>query len=580
MGTGKKVPKLKATLRKGPAKETPADVTSESSEAVSNNPWATEGSLCKTESISTQLSKTSSQHREGPAGVSPAGRESDNASETSYKSISAAPAAQLELPAEEPASGPGADDAPKSRRKKTVTKTPHTFELEDDLKPKAQQIHQSPIEQNGEHAVKDHTVPTLTFSSPKVPQDSFPAEPAASPSSHRRFGSQTIANNPFTQQQRQHRKSSSTNTTNGTVPHVPSSSSPYRFIPASAPLDSLQFFNKVVVLSNGSSLVCSNLIRQFHAAGTRVIFGDTDTNKARKLISSLGPPDIVNFNKCDLTKYNDIVDLFKLAEAMYGRVDHAIFGSGDDGGAARGIGEGEKLWGLDFTSKGRNKTAKEALSEVDTEPLVDGLKLENVIAAPARFARVAMAYLKHTSKGPRSTRKSIANSGDGDQTPAVQRVDRSLTFLTSTAAFKGIPYLGTYQIASHALLGVVRSLSASTTFHLDGVRVNAVCTNIMIPTAKTMAGGRMSVQLPVGRVEDVARVIAGVVADGTVVSSGSEGVHGRILYVTGDEAVDLEDGLRKAERAWLGERGKEVLSSAEEGWNGEGVEWMLMDAFE
>jgi hypothetical protein len=33
-------------------------------------------------------------------------------------------------------------------------------------------------------------------------------------------------------------------------------------------------------------------------------------------------------------------------------------------------------------------------------------------------------------------------------------------------------------------------------------------------------------------------------------------------------------------RAWLGERGKEGLSSAEKGWNGEGVEWMLMDAFE
>lgn len=303
----------------------------------------------------------------------------------------------------------------------------------------------------------------------------------------------------------------------------------------------------------------------------------------------------MHYNRCDLTKYDDVLSLFKLAVSIYGRVDHAIFGVGDDGGAGSGVGEGEKLWGQQLGSKARNKTSKEVLAEVEREKDNDGVRMGDLVIAGARFARIAMAYLQHTPKGPKSHRPSTLGSSVSSSFSTSTRTngatkttsttsgeaptsdppqpDRSLTFLTSTASFKGIPHLTAYQVASHATLGVVRSLTKSVDVQRDAVRVNAVCTNVMIPTAKTMVGGRMSVNLPVGRVEDVSRVVAGVVGSG-------DGMHGRILYVTGDEAVDLEDGLHRNEKAWLGARGMEVLRSAEEGWVGGGVEWMLMDGLD
>ena len=273
-----------------------------------------------------------------------------------------------------------------------------------------------------------------------------------------------------------------------------------------------------------------------------------------------------------MSRYSDIVDLFKLAVTMYGRVDHAVFGVGDDGGAGRGVGAAEGLWGVDLGAKGRNKTAKEGLAEVESERDNEGAKMGDLVSAGVRFARVAVAYLKYTGKGPKKRRATVnasanTNVNGSDVPESEARVDRSLTFITSTASFKGVPDLLVYQVSCHAVLGIVRSLSATLDPERDGVRVNAVITNVMIPTAKTMVGGRMSVQLPVGRVEDVSRVVAGVVGDGSLVSAeGGGGVHGRMLYVVGEEGWDVDDGLRRGEKVWLGERGREGLGRAEEGW--------------
>ena len=579
-----KTPKLKATLRKAPAKQdNPADVTSESSEAPSSNPWASEASVRSPDSLSRQASKTLSQTQTIDSG--PAAKDSDNASEKS----AATAATHHSQPFENATNGSLAvpEDAPKARRKKTVTKTtPHTFELEDELKSRTQptpetadppktNVSEKPPPPRSKLSSKS----SLSFSPLRTTLNLHPvgAQPPSSP--RPRSTATPIPNNPFSSPQRQHRKSSSI--VNSPAPLSASISQPYRFIPASQPLDAGSFFNKVVVITHGSSLISANVIRQFHSAGARVIFGDPSPEKCRKVISSLGPPDTVHYNRCDVSKYEDIVDLFKLAVTMYGRVDHAIFGLGDDGSVGRGVGESEKLWGLDFGNKGRNTLGKEVLAEVEKEKDNEGARMTDLIGTGVRFARVAMAYLKHTPKGAKSKRRTMTGSTNGNTDEKDPRVDRSLTFLTSTASIKGVPYLMVYQVACHTILGIVRSLSSSLDLERDGIRVNAVLTNVMIPTAKTMIGGRMSVQLPVGRVEDVARIVTGVVGDGSVVSSESGGgVHGKVLYVTGDEAVDLEDGMRRSEKVWMGEKGKESLERAEEGWTGGGVEWMLMDGLD
>lgn len=353
------------------------------------------------------------------------------------------------------------------------------------------------------------------------------------------------------------------------------------------------------------------MIRQFHSAGCRVIFGDTNPDQARKFISSLGPPHVVHFNRTDMTRYQDMLDLFKLAVTMYGRVDHAIFGVGEDGGQVGTVGGGEKGW---FEDKpGIHKTTKMALDEVATEPS----GLGDVLTASVRFARIAMAYLKYSpkSKTNSTTKKSIVNPYSTPRAPDVTPAspgsnDRSLTFLTSIAAFKETPQLPIYQVTQHAILGLVRSLRTQIDPDpdRDGVRINAVVSNVMVPRAVAQSGGRsMSVQLPPDRPEDIARVVVGVVAtnastpdinggdssDGAGMATGGgiwyekghergmreKHLHGRVVYSVGTECWDVQEGLDRSESVWIGAKPAEALKRgmAGVGLNGPGggSSWIL-----
>lgn len=624
------------------------DVTSQSqsSESASPNPWASEtSSAVNGDAISRQVSKTL---------TSPSTKE---------KSQSPPPVSEN-----------GLDDANKpARRRKTVTKTPHIFELENDLnsvKPKEQpQAAPTPAAAAAmtAPASADQTVPPTPTSAPKKkkrvvtqtapPPDATatvtttapPPAPAAAPApapvnsttpvkqaSPQRAPppsaapapapvpgptpappkqtitttasptSTTIAPvNPFTTTHRT-KKSQSVSATS--LPQF--LSNPCRFTPPLLPKEA--FHGKVILLTNGASQTGQAMIRHFHAAGCRVIFGDTNSDQARKFISSLGPPHVVHFNKCDMTSYGDILGLFKLAVTMYGRVDHAIFGVGDDGGHACTVGEGERGWFDD--RPGINKTPRMAYSEVETEPSTasGGLALGDLLTASTRFARIALAYLKYSPRSKSARKPSIVNpyaKPQADPPSPPDKDDRSLTFVTSIAAFKETPLLPIYQTTQHALLGLVRSLRSAVDPdpERDGVRVNAVVSNVMVPRATATAGGRsMSVQLPPDRPEDIARIVVGVVATnsstpaisstantadadgaGTGITNGGgiwyekgheRGIrerflHGRILYAAGlgTDCWDIQEGLDRSEAAWVGARAAEAMARGIDGLGASGA---------
>jgi NAD(P)-dependent dehydrogenase (short-subunit alcohol dehydrogenase family) len=322
--------------------------------------------------------------------------------------------------------------------------------------------------------------------------------------------------------------------------------------------------------------VGQSLIRQFHTAGCRVIFGDKNQEQARKLIKVIGPPHVVHFDRCDMTKYSDILNLFKLAVTMYGRVDHAIYNIGDDGSQACTVSEGEKGWFED--RPGINKTAQMAYNDVEKEPS----DLGDFLMAALRFARIALAYLKYSPKA-KSTKKAVANPYSTPQPPSNPNppTDRSLTFVTSIAAFKETPFLPIYQVTQHSILGLLRSLRTTVNPdpEHDGVRINAVATNVMVPRAVAQSGGRMSVQLPPDRPEDIARVIAGVVATNSTTMGSSENhgggiwyekgsergmrekyLHGRLIYAAGAECWDVQEGLDMSESVWIGAKSSEALA--------------------
>lgn len=621
---------MKDTLRK---KTTKTDSNSEFDTAseASPNPWASEtSSAVNSETLSRQNTKTS----KSPDKASP--NRSIAPPVTSEKSQSPPPSAsQLDVPGGEN----GIDDASKpTRRRKTITKTPHTFELEADLNPvkpkeqpppmpseppkpetpapkKKKRVSQPPpvdtpptVTVNSVPSVQQTTVappktPTAAPTPPPMhspPPTTTPAvTPAVTPASTKPASTPTSTpapNNPFTA----HRTKKSVSTSSISI----AGSNPCRFSPP--PLADEAFHGKVIVLTNGASQTGQALIRQFHAAGCRIIFGDTNGDQARKLISSLPPPHVVHFNKCDLTSYSDILELFKLATTMYGRVDHAIFGVGDDGGQARTVGEGEKGWFED--RPGVNKTFRMAVSEIEREPY----GLGDLLTASVRFARIAMAYLKYSPKP--KPKKAVVNPYSKTQpepsasSPA--REDRSLTYITSIAAIKETPMLPIYQITQHSILGLVRSLRSTVDPdpERDGVRINAVVTNVMVPRAVAQSGGRMSVELPPDRPEDVARVVAGVVATSSSNSSMSEtgndkGVtngggiwyekgyergmrerylHGRVIYSVGLDCWDVQEGLDRSEPVWMGAKPSDALARAMNGLNvgsgaatGQGSNWIL-----
>ncbi|OAL36379.1 hypothetical protein AYO20_04275 [Fonsecaea nubica] len=630
---------MKETLRKKSTKTSSGsefdvtsqlDVTSQSSESVSPNPWASEtSSALNGEGISRQMSKSSRT----PDTTSPI-RSIMSTATKEEESGSPPPSTQrLDVP---PPVGDAAttDDSGKpTRRRKTVTKTPHTFELEADLNP-VKQKEQQPISVPNEPPKADvqtpvpkkkkrvsqvaspdaTTTPTVMvnsmpspdvatpISSPKSPSVAPPStsnqalapSTTTSPSLKPNGSSTTTPVNPFTTRTKKSQSMSS-------VPQV-FASNPCRFTPPPLPKES--FHGKVIVLTNGASQTGQCLVRQFHSAGCRVIFGDTNGDQARKFISSLGPPHVVHYNRCDMTRYSDMLDLFKLAITMYGRVDHAIFGVGDDGGQACTVGAGEKGWFED--RPGINKTAKMAYDEVATEPA----GLAEIITASIRFARIALAYLKYSPKSKSSTKKIVNPYSKPQPEPSTPpgMNDRSLTFLTSVAAFKETPRLPIYQVTQHSILGLVRSLwtNIDPDPERDGVRINAVVTNVMVPRAVAQSGGRsMSVQLPPDRPEDIARVVVGVVAtnastpdinggdssNGSGIASGGgvwyekghergmreKYLHGRVIYAVGTEGWDVQEGMSRSEPIWLGQKPAESLNRSMAGLSLDGQSTWILD---
>lgn len=612
---------MKDTLRKSKSSKTDSStdfdvtstITSQSSGSQSANPWASDSASAVNggEAISRQVSKAS----KSPATSSP-----DRAVEQSESP--SRPASRLEVPLE---SGISTDDPTKpTRRRKTITKTPHTFELAVDLNPakpkeppspepqrqeappvtspapkKKKRVSQiAPVDGSQPGPAVVNSVPAIYQSSPpmspkapttpstpkQIASVTAPSPSAASPKQRAppvaqmapptspNPGSATVTPvNPFTATRTKKSLSTSSPLT---------AANPCRFTPPALPKES--FHGKVIVVTNGASLVGQSLIRQLHQAGCRVIFGDTNSDQSRKFISSLGPPHVVHFNKCSMTSYSSILELFKLATTMYGHVDHAIYNVGDDGGQASTVGEGEKGWFDD--RPGIHKTSRMGLSEVEREPY----DLGDVLAASVRFTRIALAYLKYSPKSKPSKKTPVNPYSTPQPEPRsnAAKDDRSLTFVTSIAAFKETPLLPVYQVTQHSILGLLRSLRSTIDPdpERDGVRINAVATNIMVPRAVAQSGGRMSVQLPPDRPEDVARVVAGVIATNSATPSigdGASGItngggiwyekgfergmrekflHGRLIYTVGGDGWDIQEGLDRSESVWVGGKSSEALA--------------------
>jgi NADP-dependent 3-hydroxy acid dehydrogenase YdfG len=75
------------------------------------------------------------------------------------------------------------------------------------------------------------------------------------------------------------------------------------------------------VKAGGSTGIGAATARLLHQHGAQVVFGDVNKTAAEELVQAHQG---VEFRHCDVTKYDDIYDLFRYTHDKYKRVDHAM----------------------------------------------------------------------------------------------------------------------------------------------------------------------------------------------------------------------------------------------------------------
>ncbi|KAF2009811.1 putative 15-hydroxyprostaglandin dehydrogenase [Aaosphaeria arxii CBS 175.79] len=285
--------------------------------------------------------------------------------------------------------------------------------------------------------------------------------------------------------------------------------------------------DKVVVLTGGATGIGRSAVEQFADAGCKVVFGDIDEAPARKSESLLGSS--VHFLHCDTSSYSDQLALFAAAESKYGGVDIVVANAG----------------------MAVHKDIFAPSSDIGAEP---SMKEIDVNLCGAIFtARIGMHYLRKRKEG-------------GD-----------LVLVSSIAGFKECGGIATYTASKHGVLGLMRGLHITAIE--ERIRINVICP-WMTKTrlVKGIEDGWRALGLPENEAEDVARSI---VLCGTANRSNEGKIHGgarmpfagKILWIAGGQAYEIEDAIQALEPQWLGEENSKILSRGQEYLASKGTSW-------
>lgn len=168
-------------------------------------------------------------------------------------------------------------------------------------------------------------------------------------------------------------------------------------------------------------------------------------------------------------------------------------------------------------------------------------------------ARIGMHYLRKTP-------------GGGD-----------LILVSSIAGFKESSGLVAYTASKHGVLGLLRGLRI-TAMRRDNIRINAICP--WMTKTRMVRGierGWYERNLPTNEPEDVARAIlvcatANRCPDGTHPGARLP-FAGKILWIGGGKAYEIEDKLQELELEWLGRENSAVLARGQAFLEEDGTSW-------
>ncbi|CAI6331485.1 unnamed protein product [Periconia digitata] len=288
--------------------------------------------------------------------------------------------------------------------------------------------------------------------------------------------------------------------------------------------------DKVVVLTGGATGIGRAAVLQFAEAGSKIVYGDIHNPPLPTTLPESTLKNI-HYKHCDTTSYESVLSLFSHAAATLGAIDIVV--------ANAGVANHKDVFAADA-----DITVAPSMREVD-------VNLTGVIYT----ARIGLHYLRKNGKG----------GGD-------------VVLVSSIAGFKESGGLGIYSASKHGVLGLMRGLHGDAIN--DGIRINVICP-WMTKTAmvKGIEDGWAKLGLPENTPEDVARsfLLCASATRGVDAGETHPGARlpfaGKILWIAGGEAYEIEDGIQELEPKWLGEENSRVLKMGQEFLASGGTSW-------
>ncbi|EMD85261.1 hypothetical protein COCC4DRAFT_180971 [Bipolaris maydis ATCC 48331] len=258
-----------------------------------------------------------------------------------------------------------------------------------------------------------------------------------------------------------------------------------------APYDATWATDKVILITGGASGFGAGFVEKWVASGATVIVGDINVSKGdglcRRINAQASGNAKAHFVHCDVTDWESQVNLFKEAVKLspHGGIDCVVANAG--------------IAGRDI--------------------LQEGSGLDAAQPPPPKFSIIdvnltGVLYTTHLAyfwlpRNPGSSPCSI-NAKPSTSSPR----DRHLLLLGSVASLCPIAIQPQYCAAKHAVLGLFRTLRATS--GVQGIRVNMLCP-YFIDTPIVTAGARFILAGgALGKVEDVVDAGTRFVADSRI----------------------------------------------------------------
>lgn len=255
---------------------------------------------------------------------------------------------------------------------------------------------------------------------------------------------------------------------------------------------------KTILITGAASGIGRQTVKIAHKYGANIAIGDWNETDGQELADEL--KERIIFRKCDVSNWNDVLDLFQLTWKTFGIINAVLSNAGII----------------------TEDIFKEEIEESSGRLLPPSLK--NIDVNLVGMVYVVKCAVHYFAKWP-ETRCQIVMTG-------------------SAASYIDTPPLHLYCAGKAGLLGFMRSLR--TQLIKKNITVNLVCPWMTVTPILPQSIRDIWGDLPANKPEGVGRAILLPVVQPEV--------NGKSFFIAGHQIVELEDTLHKTQPLWMGQQ--------------------------